>query len=50
MAEGGDKISGYDHLWLREETKYRLTITDIFSSPSAIGDHNPIFYPSLSHR
>jgi hypothetical protein len=24
MVEGGDKISGYDYLWLREEIKYRL--------------------------
>ena len=24
MAEGGDTISGYDHLWLREDIKYRL--------------------------
>jgi hypothetical protein len=24
MAEGGDKISGYGHQWLREEIKYRL--------------------------
>jgi hypothetical protein len=24
MAEGGEKISAYDHLWLREEIKYRL--------------------------
>jgi hypothetical protein len=24
MAEGGDKISGYDLLWRRERIKYRL--------------------------
>ena len=44
MAEGGDKISGYGHLWLREEIQYRLW------SPMAEGGDKVSGYDHLGLR